>query len=578
MTFGALVLIATLAVLVVVGAVAARSTDQLLQTRARMIIDAMQLRVERELQEPVRQLEAIASLVEDGYVDPDDRTDIARLLHAFIVTEPTLTALYYIRPDDEGAGAWRDADGRVQFGLFSIDAVNADSAALDELRSVGRATTWGTPFRPQGFGSALPVGRGIELDGEIVAHVAAFVTVRQLSAELPRLATFRGQEPFVLYGDQRVFAHRALREPADEAEGGWVLPTVASFSDPILRAIWSAPRPERDGGQVEARSAVVDGVRYVYLYARLSDIGLPPLVVGAYFQRSDVAFEIDRLVGGLVAGLVSAVVAVVIAFVLGRLFARGVQRLAAAAVAAGRFDFRATSALPASRLREIDDAATAFRSMGHALEQAARFLPRRLVMQLLQPALGRAPFETRELTILFSDLTGFTRLSENLTAAATARLLNDHLDIVARAIEAEGGTVDKFLGDGVMAFWGAPDPARDHAERALRAAAGIATSFAAANARAATPLRLRVGVHTGRVVVGEIGGGSRVNYTIVGDPVNTASRLCDLGKDVAPLAETIVLVSGDTLRAASGSWTLHAKGTFVLPGRLAELDVWELQA
>jgi adenylate cyclase len=194
------------------------------------------------------------------------------------------------------------------------------------------------------------------------------------------------------------------------------------------------------------------------------------------------------------------------------------------------------------------------------------------VQRLLRSGAEATRTVEREITILFSDLVGFTRLSERMNAADTAATLNSHFDLLCREIEISGGTVDKFLGDGVMAFWGAPEAEPDHASRAITAASRILDAIARENRKRRDedlpPLRLRIGIHTGRAVVGNIGGGSRQNYTIVGDAVNLAQRLEQLGKELMePESDGIAVVSAATAKAAGNAGRFRPAGTHVLRGR-----------
>jgi len=119
-----------------------------------------------------------------------------------------------------------------------------------------------------------------------------------------------------------------------------------------------------------------------------------------------------------------------------------------------------------------------------------------------------------------------------MDAKQIAALLNEHFTLIGECIEAEGGTVDKFIGDAVMAFWGAPEEEPDHAARALRAAKAMVAVLDRENERRVAdglaPVAMRAAIHTGSVVVGNIGSKNRINYTIVGDAVSTAARLEEL--------------------------------------------------
>ena len=187
-------------------------------------------------------------------------------------------------------------------------------------------------------------------------------------------------------------------------------------------------------------------------------------------------------------------------------------------------------------------------------------------------------------TVLFSDITDFSGLAETMSAPAVAALLNRHFELVSTCIEAEGGTVDKFIGDSVMAFWGAPEEMADHAAHAVKTAAAIRRATRrdnAARAAASEPaIAVRLGLHLGAVVVGNIGSASRVNYTVVGDTVNTASRLEQLGKELAPDDDCVVLLSGELYEAlpatARAAHTFIDLGAHPIRGRAGEVRVYRL--
>ena len=144
----------------------------------------------------------------------------------------------------------------------------------------------------------------------------------------------------------------------------------------------------------------------------------------------------------------------------------------------------------------------------------------------------------RNVTVMFTDIAGYSTVSEGKGAAEIAALLNHHFAIVTREIEAEGGTVDKFIGDSVMAFWGAPEKQKNRAIRACRAALAIRGGIAADNKeradRAESPIRMRIGIHSGEATVGNVGTQDRINYTVIGDDVNVAQRLEQIGKQITP--------------------------------------------
>lgn len=188
--------------------------------------------------------------------------------------------------------------------------------------------------------------------------------------------------------------------------------------------------------------------------------------------------------------------------------------------------------------------------------------------------------ERRNMTVLFSDLAGFTTLAEQLPPEEIGGLLNGHLDRMAACVAQTGGTLDKFIGDAVMAEWNAPLAQPDHAARACETALAMleATDRCVQDWRTVcgSELAIRIGINSGDMVVGNMGSRQVFDYTVIGNEVNTASRLEPLNKAFG----TRILVSGATRRAAEaarpGRFAFRTLGRAMPKGRAEPLDIHEL--
>lgn len=191
------------------------------------------------------------------------------------------------------------------------------------------------------------------------------------------------------------------------------------------------------------------------------------------------------------------------------------------------------------------------------------------------PALGGS---RRDVAVLFSDLRGFTRFAERLDPEALVTELNAYLEAMVQAVRAEGGVIDKYIGDSIMALFGVPEERDDAAAAAVRAAAAMQRALRAHNAaRAASghpPLAHGIGVHYGPCVWGNIGSQERMQYTVIGDTVNLASRLESATKERG----VPVLISGETARAAAAAApALVSQGTLQVRGREQILEVFTFE-
>jgi adenylate cyclase len=312
------------------------------------------------------------------------------------------------------------------------------------------------------------------------------------------------------------------------------------------------------------------------------------LVPEASYTRELVAFERMMLVA---AGITLAVVLLIGALALGAV-RRGLSRVVATTAKMRAFDF---SPAPGARspLRDVDDVMTGLERAKTAVRAMGKYIPIDLVRRLYEtneePRLGG---ELSDVSLMFTDIEGFTSLSERLPPDELARCLGAYLEAMTVAIEQTGGTIDKYIGDAVMALWNAPVPTDDHPKRACRAALACmraAAKLYASDAWAAprspgssepgdgAPSRLpalvtRFGLHRASVMVGHFGAPTRLSYTALGDGVNLAARLEPLCKQYG----VVILASEAIVTSAKDELVFRRIDRVAVKGKTEGIDVYEL--
>jgi adenylate cyclase len=229
-----------------------------------------------------------------------------------------------------------------------------------------------------------------------------------------------------------------------------------------------------------------------------------------------------------------------------------------------------------SRIVELENLSSAIADMAAGLAAFRKYIPADLVKMLVREGVEPRPGGSiRTLTVLFADIAGFTGLSERL-GDRIIPLLSSYLDTMSREVSAAGGTIDKFIGDAVMAFWGAPAANADHAVDACRAALACQRALGASGLSddRSQPLKVRIGINSGEMLVGNIGSEYRLNYTVIGDAVNVASRLEGANKAYG----TDIIIGEETRRLAGARIHARELDRLMVYGRAGGLAIYELLA
>ena len=351
-----------------------------------------------------------------------------------------------------------------------------------------------------------------------------------------------------------------IRAHSDVGLTGELLERPAPLAPARDRLAVTTYRAPGRGGIIDfAVPLTFSKVRLGALYLGFSEESITAAVRRAQWQTSLITLGMVCLGIGAAVGL---------AMLLSRPISRLVE--GTRAIAAGNFQV----ALPVTSRDELGTLTESFNQMARSLREKemikrafSRYVAREVVEQVLKG-------ERREVTILFCDIRGFTTMSEHLDPERVVSLLNDFYTVMIDLTFKHDGTLDKFLGDGIMAIFGAPIAHPEHALMSVRAALamqeGMEALSAARVSRGNEPISVGIGINAGEVVAGTVGTEDRMEYTVIGDNVNLASRL---GSNAKPGQ---ILVSRRIWELVKESFDVRTRGPLRVKGKDEEVEVFEV--
>lgn len=534
----------------------AREVESSSQALQIALTEQVAARADEQAERTERALASIARALADAELEPDARLALAlRLMEG----EPELdvVAVY----DASGALIDRMRDPGSDAATPEALPSELQERAAGEGAAIGRAERSAEVLRVL---VVVPLRAGERVTG----YAASPVSLASLQREVERLsrahlASAEGAL-FVLDAEGRALAHpdaaRLLERSDVEVDASLPrAPVSGELVDASGRA-WLATR----AGLERRPWAVVARIPKDVAYASLAHM------------RAIVLWAIA----------LALVVALAASFLLARRLAAPIARLVAFTkeLAARRFDAR-VSLDTGDELAVLGDAlsdaaAELGASEARAREEMAiradlgRYLPAELVEAIIRREQSMELGGRRTaITVLFADVVAFTPLSDRLPPEQVVALLNELFTLLTEAVFRHGGTVDKFVGDCVMALFGAPAPAEDHARRAVASARDMLRFCESANVgwkeRFGVEVQLAIGINSGDAVVGNVGSRERMEYTAIGDVVNVAARLETIARPQQ------ILISAATAEQVREDFELSAIGAREVPGRTAPVELWE---
>jgi adenylate cyclase len=374
----------------------------------------------------------------------------------------------------------------------------------------------------------------------------------------------------------RLLARLAPGDPLDET--GEDLRVAPRTVPPEVRRALEDPavRLASRGGPPVTTAFTIDGRRYLASFEVLRNTqdwrlgilvdedALPGIPLLRAARKRLLAMAIGTALLALAAGFLA----------LG-LVGRDLARIVDETSRMGRFDFSRSE--PRASFRDVTAVMAGLERAKTALRAMGKYVPLDLVRLLYASGVEPVPGgELHDVSLLFTDIEGFTTLSEATPPDELARLLGAYFEVMGRAIQGSLGTIDKFIGDAVMALWNAPLPVPDHPQRACEAAlAAIEATgalYRSAEWAGRAPLVTRFGLHRGTVLLGHFGAPDRLSYTALGDGVNLAARLEGLNKQYG----TRVLVSESIREAAGDLFVFRLLDRVAVKGKTDGIEVSEL--
>ncbi|MBI5210090.1 MAG: HAMP domain-containing protein [Elusimicrobia bacterium] len=391
---------------------------------------------------------------------------------------------------------------------------------------------------------AVAVTTAMQLDGdEIQAFVKpedmkkpSYVKMRRLLASVRKATAFLSVEDLCLFRRTATPNKWEYIVDADET------PDQANLGDPFDATTWHEMRAAYDGPTLDRDFHRDEQGAYLSGYAPVHNKHGDAVAVLEVYTNAVTFKDILRRVR---TGMLQILAGVLLltwpcSFVLGRLLSRPLRELARAAEEVGKGNFDHAVSLP--RGGEFDALGQAFIKMTAGLKERdfvkqviQRYVSKEVAAKIMEMPLAELlAGERRRVTVLFTDVRSFTGMAEKMRPEEVLQILNDHFSILIDALFDFEGTLDKFLGDGLMAIFGAPITHPNDAERAVRAGLRMLARIEGFNLRqrsAGKPeLRIGIGVNTGTAVAGNIGSDKRKEYSVIGDTVNVAARLQGLAK------------------------------------------------
>jgi len=590
---------------------ARRNVAEVVGQLNRQIVGSVQHEIRGILNDAWSVQEAVRSIFFQEAIKPTDEAKREFIFLALLRSQPTLYWIGIGFPDGGFFGTLKAADDEIDMVEVKRDpATGARQQRVDTyMPQPGDILFRGRDIAPSDFDAtaqpwyqravaedgpgwsmlrhlpyrdrpAIVTSTPITIDGDFSGVIAIVVELERLSQFLATLSVGKTGTVVLLNRNGQVVASAASAALKEQRAGEMPDLDKLARDHPMLAAMTSLLDSNRlslaDLREVRQLQSIgpLDGREY---FVTFSPLNFNNWIVATVIPEGDFLAFVERSAMVLLVVLVvlTVLIATIATLAANRLITAPLARVASQLKHIEEFRLDRVVRL-ASPLRELDNLSGALSQMSRGLASFQKYMPTELVRTLVSQGIEARPGGHQQtLTVMFTDLAGYTGISERL-GDNVVPLLAEYLEAVSTAVLNHRGTIDKFIGDGVMAFWGAPVPDERHAIDACAAALEcqclLVRQRQTAIDRGKTPLRMRIGINTGRMLVGNIGSNERLSYTVIGDPVNVASRLEPLGK----LYGVDIIIGEETRSAAGYAIIVRRLDRVAVYGRTGGLAIYEL--
>jgi Adenylate cyclase, family 3 (some proteins contain HAMP domain) len=574
-----------------------RTAQQVSQTLANTINDQIVSAVGDELQsvtsEARSSMSAVRTLLAEKVFDPRDARKREVVFRSQLLSQPTISWVAFGWPDGSFFAGHKLGNNVIEMLEITPDRnlrINRYEFVGNDLKlkaswseetdysvteqdwfRVAHQTNdeyWSTlTVHPRGERLAAAFSAPVAIDGKSAGVVAIIIELTRVSSFLSQLAVGKSAGAFILERDGKVVA-----SPDPDASELVALKTDHPLFPIAVDAIRNATAYEPGEGQPFNTTVTRDGKAY---HAVITPISFPGWSLVTVVPESEFLGPVQMTIRNLMIGLAFLIVfaGLLSAWLAQRLIAAPLIKVVNEIRHVERFDLDKVQRHP-SRLTEIENLSGAIGDMAQGLAAFRKYIPADLVKRLVSDGNGaRLGGAVRPMSVMFIDLAGFTGMSERL-GDRIIPLLSRYFDSVSAQIQNHNGTIDKFIGDAVMAFWGAPSANPDHAVDCCRAALACRRAVGEAGLvdDHGQPVKIRIGINSGDMLVGNIGSDVRLNYTVIGDAVNIASRLESANK----VYGSTIIIGPETRRLAGDRIAVRELDRLAVYGRAGGLQIYEL--